>query len=69
MFCRGDSDPGSDMTADDVLGLMIATVIMAQPRRLPSMLEHVKTFYTCGDWAGQTGFQVSAKLLTGFIFT
>ena len=57
-ICRLEDGPGHDMTADDVLGLMIATVVMAQPQRLTSMLEYVKTFYTCGDWAGQTGFQV-----------
>ena len=46
------------MTADDVLGLMIATVVLAQPHCMASMLEYVKRFYTSGDWAGQTGFQV-----------
>ncbi|CAL8465969.1 g5505 [Coccomyxa elongata] len=48
-----------DMTADDVLGLMIATVILAQPHCMVSMLEYVKAFHTSGDWAGQTGFQVA----------
>jgi hypothetical protein len=57
-MCRLEGGPGHDMTADDVLGLMIATVVIAQPQRLTSMLEYVKAFYTCGDWAGQTGFQV-----------
>lgn len=56
--CRVDDFCIPDITADDVLGLMIATVVLAQPRCIISMLEYVKEFYTSGDWAGQTGFQV-----------
>lgn len=58
MLSRQQEGSGHDLTADDVLGLMIATVILAQPRRLISILEYVKAFHTSGDWAGQTGFQV-----------
>ncbi len=61
--CRGVESHIPDMTADDVLGLMIATVILAQPHCMVSLLEYVKAFHTSGDWAGQTGFQVRLQTL------
>ncbi|KAK9822725.1 hypothetical protein WJX74_000270 [Apatococcus lobatus] len=55
-FGKGAEDGGS---ADELLPLFIAALILAQPQGLMSLLHYVRTFHLAGNWAGQDGFQLA----------
>ncbi|KAK9807476.1 hypothetical protein WJX72_000268 [[Myrmecia] bisecta] len=60
MDALSDDEPGAHfMSADDLLPLFIAAIVLTQPRFLASTLAYVHAFHVAGDWCGQAGFQVA----------
>ncbi|KAK9868797.1 hypothetical protein WJX84_011858 [Apatococcus fuscideae] len=55
-YGHAGEDGGS---ADELLPLFIAALVLAQPRGVMSLLHYVRTFHVAGDWAGQDGFQLA----------
>lgn len=54
----GSLTSGRNVSADELLPLLIASLILVQLRHLASVLFYVRNFFFSADWKGRAGFLV-----------